>query len=278
MPEPSKVKRLSKLMLTHKEMDAKYAELAEQGSIHPYIYKLGNSHQYLCFFGVQHSYDPQDEQFGQLKAAWSQWLKQTDSSKRIILTEGGKRPLSKSETVAIQENGEAGLATYLAHKSGVKVESPEPDRKQEADHLANQFDRDKAMYYYFARQVPQWFSINQQRGVSFDEYFDNFFKRHRQSIRWNNYDFSIEHIKTLHKQYTGKEFEVPESRQDHSDLYEQYNPASNDVSSASSHYRDKYILGRTKELWDNGQSIFIVYGSGHAIVMEPALRALIEGR
>lgn len=272
------LKELEKLLLTHQQMDDKYDELNRRGKIHPYIYKLGSKQQWLYFFGVRHTYDPEDEQHAELKTTWGEWLTETEGGKRIVLTEGGKRPVSKGEIDAIKENGEAGLATYLADKANVRVESPEPDRREEADMLAEKFGRDRVMFYYFIRQVPQWFSENQQRGVEFEEYFGNFMKLRKKSLGWENYDFSITHMKELFKEYTGVAFKVPKGRQGRSDVYEQHSPTHNEVASACSRYRDKYILSYVKELWDEGYSIFIVYGSGHAIVMEPALRALVNNK
>lgn len=57
-------------------------------------------------------------------------------------------------------------------------------------------------------------------------------------------------------------------------LYSLSDPYSNPVSASSSVFRDVSIFAAIQKYWAQGKDIFIVYGSGHAIVLEKALQNL----
>jgi hypothetical protein len=50
----------------------------------------------------------------------------------------------------------------------------------------------------------------------------------------------------------------------------------NEIAQASNRFRDEYILERVAEGLKTHNRVFAAYGSSHAVMLEPALRALIE--
>jgi hypothetical protein len=50
----------------------------------------------------------------------------------------------------------------------------------------------------------------------------------------------------------------------------------NEISRGSSHFRDRHIFERIAQGLKTHNRIFVVYGSGHAVKQEPALRAVID--
>ena len=76
----------------------------------------------------------------------------------------------------------------------------------------------------------------------------------------------------LHDKFHNHKFD----KENYDCFYNDSNPINSEVSAASSGYRNTYIVKEILMLWNNGRNIFIVYGSGHAITLEPALKILLN--
>ena len=50
----------------------------------------------------------------------------------------------------------------------------------------------------------------------------------------------------------------------------------NELSRSQSVYRNEYILDQIEKYWNDEYNIFIIYGAGHAVMQEPAIRSLIN--
>ena len=50
----------------------------------------------------------------------------------------------------------------------------------------------------------------------------------------------------------------------------------NELSREVSIARDVYIIEKIREYWLKGFNIFVVYGSGHAIIEEPDIRNIVN--
>ncbi len=132
-----------------------YEEYSRIKHATPYTYKIERDDQYLFYFGERHSFDPQDPEWEELKKFWEEFLSSTNSGKRIVFVEGGKRPVLPNEETAIKQHGGMGMITYLANKSGVETFSPEPNRQEEKIYLKNLYGSDQVEYYYETRMKHQ---------------------------------------------------------------------------------------------------------------------------
>ena len=62
--------------------------------------------------------------------------------KKIVFYEGfNKLPEANTATQAIEKGGDPGLALWLANKSGIKYECPEPDPNKEIETLKTEFEK-----------------------------------------------------------------------------------------------------------------------------------------
>jgi hypothetical protein len=242
----------------------------------PYTLSLKSGQNFLYYFGERHLFKTVDPQWYELKAFWSEFLSKTIGQKRIVFTEGGIRPVEKTEEQAIIKHGGMGLATFLAHQEKIDVHSPEPDEKYERLELEKKFPRDIIQYYYFARVVLQWGRKNDPK-PHFVEYLTRYLDNDKKESGWDDYDFSLDSMKRIHKELFNQEFDECDTQF----FYDVSNPVViksevNKVSAASSIIRDEYIVSEILKFINNGYSIFAEYGCSHVVMQEPVLRELFE--
>ncbi len=240
-----------------------------------YIYEIEKDGQVLDYIGVAHIYDLVDEQIAGIRNRFDDFVKKTNRHDRIVLIEGGKRPIASSEEEAMKVGGEPNLVTFWAAQENIDTVSPEPDRQAEADHLLEEFSREEVMHYYFARQVNQWNLM--KRPESLEDYMGKTLKRHSEFLNWEGFDFSLENMIKIHKEITDQQFN-PEDWEFFQALTDpRKNVAvTNKVCARSSRFRDAHIVSEILRLWKGNKDIFIVYGRTHAIMQEPAIRKFLS--
>lgn len=242
----------------------------------PYVYKIQTGKQFLYYFGEKHSFNPDDSQWVQVRNFFSDFVKNTENQKRIAFVEAGRPPVKETENGSILEAGGTGLITFLASQLNIEVYCPEPSRVYEIRELEKQFSREEIEYYYFARIVNQWGRIPDPK-PKFEEYVSRFLERDEKNSGWNDFDFSYENLKRIHRNMFKAEFNENNS----SFFRELVTPVDlkttiNKVSRASGVIRENYIINEISKYWDNGYSIFIEYGSSHAVIQEPLLKEMLS--
>ena len=118
----------------------------------PYIYQIELNTWKLLYFGSRHSFDPQDQQMDTLAQKFKQFAPD------IVITEAFPENFDFSLDMeeAIKNSGEFGLTWKLADEQNIPIQSMEPTRKKEVEHLKHQGWSDtQLMLYYTLRQVAQ---------------------------------------------------------------------------------------------------------------------------
>jgi hypothetical protein len=241
----------------------------------PYLLTLQSGTKVLYYFGEKHLFAPIDPQWDTLKAYWNEFLTRTTGQPRIVFTEGGVRRVKASEEQAIIEDGGMGLVTFLAHQSHIDTHSPEPDEAYERSELEKQFSRDTIQYYYFARVVYQWGRKHEPK-PDFVAYISTYLQQDAEKSGWDDYDFSLAHMKLLHTEIFHTEFD----EYDTEFFSEISNPLLcvseiNKVSVASGLVRDAYIVQEIQAYLQKGYSIFAQFGCSHVVMQEPLLREML---
>lgn len=258
---------------THTEMQEVYQVRAEQGkSYEPYILDYSNGEQRLVFFGSRHSADPKDSQWAPLQVKWQEFIK-SGNPKKQVFAEGGLRVLDKaaSSEQALKDHAESGLIAWMASQEGIEISSPEPPRHQEIDYLHNRgFSYEEIINYYFSRQMLQWNSYDKDKVADWQVYANDLLGKYQAVHDWGGLSLGLDQVQAIYEDIAKKPF----SETDAEALYSLSDPSQSEVASASGHNRDKYLLDAIQEKWLAGYDVFVVYGSGHAIVLEPALQHL----
>lgn len=258
------------LLLTHQQMSEKYAELDKKNFQYPYFYKILKDNQILFFVGPHHTFK-RDHQIDKLDEYWSEFISETKKNNCAVMIEGGIRPIETSPDLALQKHGEPGHIAFLASREGIPVYSPEPDERLEILELLKNFSKEEIEYYRFARMVLQWNKLSPK--PDFNKYIQlGHLDKDKAKLGWDDFDFSVTNLIGIHNKKYDHLFDSEKCERC---VYNSSNPSSNPVSDASGIIRDENIVSETKRFWDEGYSLFIVYGSGHAIVCESALKKLL---
>lgn len=242
----------------------------------PYMVLLKSGFNFLYYFGERHSFNPTDEQWIEEKSFWQDFLEKTEGQKRIVFTEGGKRPIEKNEEQAILKHGGMGFVTYLAHKENIRTYSPEPNESYERLEMEKRFSREQIQYYYFARVVHQW-SRKHNPKPDFEEYINRYLESDKKESGWSDFSFSLESMKKIHNDI----FHTTFDENDSDFFYGVTNPVVlkteiNEVSRASSMIRDEYIVKEIQKYISKGYSIFAQYGCSHVVMQEPLLKEIFS--
>lgn len=240
----------------------------------PYFYTLGSNKQKIYYFGERHSRDSQDTQWQQAKNFWLEFLENTNGAKRIVFVEGSKPPLMDTEEEAISKYGGPGFITFLASQHKIDTHCPEPERAYEMNELAKQFSKEEITYYYFARSANGWNRMKEPKPV-FEKYISQALKKNEIESKWSDFDFSIENMKSVHKKLFGSEFDENNSTF-FKDIVSPVRSETkiNEIASSCSNIRNEYMVKEIQKYWEAGNSIYIHYGAGHAVMQEPVLRDL----
>ena len=206
-------------------------------------------------------------------------METTKKENSIVFIEGGLRTIRPTKEEAILRDSESGFITYLASVDKVDVLCPEPDRNTERRELLKEFSEKEIQYYYFARIVPSWHEVIKTSDISFVDHLNNYKQELQKGVDddWQDFDFTLENMKSIHREIFHSEF----NERDIDFIKKIINPttketAINKVAKASSTFRDVCIISKIEEYWNNGKSIFAVFGFAHAVIEEPALRKLLN--
>jgi hypothetical protein len=254
-----------------------YAEIEKQGFDMPYVVEVGQGSRRLLFYGSEHTNDPEHAQFQDLEERWKRFTSET--SQPIALVEGRFDGVPENETIdmatSIKSGGEAQFVVHLARRDDVEVVSPEPDRVWEANELAKEFGRDNVTFYYFIRQVGWWNRFTEKPDIKAEA--AKMLELMKSAYKWDDVDFSVERMEAIHQELFGKSLSWDDTQW----VYDITTPTpidyvTNEISRRSGELRDEYILHQVEQYWQSGKSSFAVFGSAHAIRLEPALRKIAE--
>lgn len=240
----------------------------------PYFFKIEKGGQHLFFFGSNHSRDPQDEQYSQIKKYWEEFSTLTKLENVVVFNEGRLRKPCDNESEAISLDAEAGLITYLATSNGVQIFSPEPGRRQQEESLLKKYNKEEIQYFYFAQVVHQWGRIQQK--PPFEAYLDNFLSSDKASSGWQDFDFSLENMKKIHSNIFPKGvFDEWNTNFFYSITNPSFNTTIiNSLSQDETVERDIHVTSKILDHWKDGKNLFVVFGEAHAVMQEPALKKL----
>lgn len=259
-----------KLFRTHQQMEDVYKT---HSGTYPRIVKVEGSGKALFFMGSAHSNDPKHPQWDKIRSCFQEFLEHKNQKKHVFV-EGGKRSMLDSLDEMIIKDGDPGLTQFLAKEGGVPYSSPEPNRTEEVDFLLSEgYTAKQIIAYYFARQLEQWIRGGRKSNPDWRAYLTDTIDRYAKIHSWEGEDLSLENVIKIYEEVYGHKLE-PENQKL---LNSESNPGLVPLVSACSQLRDRALFTAIYEKWSDGCDVFVTYGSGHAIVLEPALKELANG-
>lgn len=258
---------IEKLLLTWDEYNQKgHFEI-------PYTYLIQGDNYAISYFGARHSFDPHDPQFEQIEKLWNEMTAHYPREQMVAVIEGGLMNNEYERDEYITRAGESGLLIYLAKKAGVEIKYFEPSKGLLND-LTQHYSKEEIFYHQMAQRALQWNKLT--RKPNFEEYTIQFLKKLQSETDWDDFDFSMEHLKKIHTNIFATVFDESDRA-----FFQSIGTPTNDnttinkISRDIDIVRDTAIVQGVLDEWQKGKSVFVVYGASHAVIQERALKALI---
>lgn len=261
-----------------------------QTSEHPFMQK-GNPEKFydvslegagkkITFLGTEHTNNPANPVFGMIDAKFQELkpdMVYVEGMGFINAQKDGIRSEIKKMTPEYTKTkGEGAYTLKCAIDSGADFESPEPQFSQEIANALKKFSKKDILTFYMYRAIEQYQRKNKVRNIEdCKKVLYNEVGEFAEESHWDESEvnaIALEVLRTLdvdnHSFY----------RDQVSPTFNEERPRTviNDVSTCSSDFRDQYIFERIADGIKNHKSVFVVYGSAHAVRQEPALRALMQ--
>jgi len=254
------------LLLSDEEYQARF----KNGHPTPYTFEIFGEKQAIFYFGAKHSRNPKDDQWGKLEVYWKQFLDAT-SGKRTVFLEGpgGFEVFGLAREEIIKRFGEAGLLISMAKPQNIPFVWPDLSIQEEAKQLEQQFDLDLVNYFIFVRSAGAWLKAGAKG--TFNEVVDKAVISTAQRI--SGAPAELNFYASTHKRIFGRELVLSEQEtliRAAAPVY--HDSVINDIARASSRLRNQHIVSEIERYWLGGNSIFVLLGSGHAVVQEMALK------
>jgi hypothetical protein len=238
----------------------------------PYIYEIEKDGKLLIYCGISHTYKPDDKLFPVLQERWDKFLNNSNPNK-IGIGEGGTRPLTDTLEEAIIKHGEQGWLKFVANKASVEVVSPDITNFRLWEILLSRYSKEELFYYDILQTGYQWNKTDKSH--AFKDYIKQWTPEFE--ARWPGFDASWENLLIIHRLYSQNKFDPNDFKYFHDQIDpNQKNTVFNKISRDTDIIRDTAVVSEIRTQWDEGKSIFVVFGSGHAIIQEPALKALLK--
>ena len=260
----------------------KLISVEEYGKIkheNPYLYKLeSESGRQLLFFGAKHSADPDEPQFIRIKESLESFnpdLVMVDAAPgpKVSREEFNNGILEQDLNEVIKRRGDPGFTIRVAVENDIPWFCPEPNPRKEFEFLFEKgFTKEEIQAWALFRNIPVF---NKRRGDrTFDEFTETAINGFLDKSGWK-LEASIDQIIKIGIEMIGEEVDVENDM----NIHKYTNPGNKNkmqqLSSLSWRFRDEVILENIAEKLEDYNKLFVVYGSSHAVVLEPALSYLL---
>ncbi len=269
-------------LLAHILTIEQYASTAHEV---PYTYQLSFPKATLTVVGVNHVFTTEHPAFSLIDDV----LRNVPCD--VVCVEGMdsefQEPVARTllatltPEVARARGGEAVYAVVRARLRGIAWEPVEPrDDALYAYLQALGFSREDIVAWYVLRLLPQYLAQGELADLS--TYLEPFLEDVERATRWGHayFDpgFITEHIaNTLKRDIRFRSYERAYALTDPLVVAEHDNDFSvfNTLSVVADVFRDRTMVRRVAEHLISGQSVVLVVGVAHAVMQEPAYRALV---
>lgn len=237
------------------------------------VVKHAIRNQQITFLSTGHIFDPDDPNFIILESEFQSFCS-ISNSPQIVFVEGGIRPIDSDYKHSILRNGEVGATCYLARTNNLNLHSPELTAEEEINSIIEISNQKTIEYFYTARQIGQYYRLLPSYRPALDIYMGKYWQT--DTLRYHNLNLSKSNFLSLHKHF------YPESSLDFGNekFFKSFGDPTNhtdyfsEISRKFGVVRDNHIFSQIEKYWQDGFSIFGIYGSSHVIMLEPAIRAL----
>jgi len=231
---------------------------------YPYIYQIKKENKELLILGSAHSNDQKHPQFKLFKDKFNTF------NPDVVFVEGGWEGSSiiKLEKNSIKK-GEMAFLIFLARKKKIPAYGWEPGIDKEILHLLKKYSKDELFAHFIFRTIRQYIQYGKPK-----DYINKQIKEFKKFSNWNNYDYSLDQLKKIHKKIFRIEFNP-----DKDNLYNippyvikgdsALGPSVlNYVASDEMIFRDSFAIKKILNGFKKYNKILAIMGASHAVVQK----------
>ncbi len=231
----------------------------------PYVVDVRHAGARLVLFGGQHTTDPKHPIFDQIESAFRKL------APTFAMHEGTPPAVEPEREIAIRRHGESGLVRYLAAGAGIQTCSMDIPLPEEAALLRREIGTGDALVYLVVRQLA---SFNRKTArMDYDGYFRDFFDLIGPPLGIECLDWPL--IEEEHQRVLGHALSARQVTAMATDPMRDELPTQR-ISRLANRRRDEYMLDRLIEASRQHERVFATVGVTHVVMLEPALRSVIE--
>ena len=250
-----------------------------------YVFNIEFGTKKVMYFGAEHSLNPESPMFSRIEEEFKKADPQIVFVEGMYFSQGGKeRAIEKYKNTnresVIKNHGESVYVFKLATDAGIEVDSPESTYKDEIDSLIEKgFSKEEIFCFYGYRQINGLHRLTDKS--KFTEELTRYISIFQRDSQWKDFDYSVEHLEKIGKSVWGKTrgdimtndgYRTTPVPPPDKKLFTIINRINQEVT----HFRDCNVVRRIVEALKTHDRLFIIFGSTHAVMQEPALRYLAE--
>jgi hypothetical protein len=226
----------------------------QPGHREPYVYK----DDHVLVFGARHTSDPEDPQLDRIDREWRAFRP------TVALVEGRLGFLAPGLMDPVEKYGEVGRVFALARRDEVRTYTWEISDTEMASQLAAEYPPERVALFLVLR--PYFSNLRYGKPSSPNDYVADFLDRADAPALEGTID-SVADIDRIWQ----RDFQGEKDWRDVSD--ETALPGYlQDISDASNDARNRHLFRLATVLAEGGERVFVICGSSHAVLMEPAFR------
>ena len=239
----------------------------------PYIVKLHKGNKHLLAVGVAHTYDIDNPQIKAIKEIFSEF------DPDVTLNEGGqitKKFQDEKEAVAL--GGEVGLLKYLSDLSGKILVNGDTEDSLEYPAMLKKYPEDDLLLYYVMERLIIPYLNGAYSNREIDELYEiviqKWFIKEGFPVDENLKNFSG--YKYLYKSKIGHDLVLAINPD--IELFDYVNPNCKycQIGRDSKVLRDAHLLEKIHAELQTHDKVMVVFGHGHILAVEPALKKMID--
>lgn len=248
---------LKRPILTMDQYDERSATHAR-----PYIINMDSAQVSYIVFGSEHTKDPNDSQLSTMKRMW------TEFKPTVALVEARLSFLFRWFSDPTERFGESGFVYDLAKDDDIPTYTWEPPFEKEIAYMLKQFPQKRVALFYVLRPY-----LGQVRHSKPDDP-DGFVEGTRgRRTKLPGLTHSLRDVAEIDSIWSADFQGLPDWRNS-SDAYG-WPGYLNDIAKVSNAFRDEHFIRVIIHLTRNGERVFAVCGSSHAVKIEEALKATL---
>ncbi|HWV74420.1 MAG TPA: hypothetical protein VN040_22025 [Pseudosphingobacterium sp.] len=238
----------------------------------PYTLKFNNQNKELLVVGFSHTYDINNPQLNILKELFQEF------NPDVALNEGGQITKKfKDEKEAVTANGEPGMLKYLSDLSNKELINGDTPDSVEYKIMLSKYSKDDLLLYYIMERLIGPYLYGAHRDKSIEDLYEMVIQK------WFiNEGFPVDEdlrtfdgYKKLYHAKIGYDLELTINPD--IELFDYVNPDCKYclIGRTSKILRDSVLLEKINTELKTHNKVMVVFGHGHILAIEPALKKMM---